>query len=179
MIDQRLQELWPRLQGKKPHLPHFLDGVRLPGIRGIRNLRVSFDYSASVIASSHASGKPTVLFATASAYQVPGAGVKDFVPSTLFPDYRPNHGDREDQRQPVTVEFEYSTPNRPLSMRWRRVKGCSGLRGSFCTATHIPHYRPPDGFFPVAIMSFYFRGLAFPGLLPRAGRRQRTFARLA
>ena len=123
MIDNRLKELWPRLQSKKPHLPHFLDEVRLSGIRGIRSLKVPFDYPVSVIAGGNASGKSTVLFATASAYKVPGAGVKDFVPSTLFPDYRPRHGDREDERQPVTIEFEYSTPNGRRSMRWRRVKG--------------------------------------------------------
>ncbi len=49
--------------------------------------------------------------------------MKDFVPSTLFPDYRPRHGGREDERQPNTIEFEYSTPNGRRSMRWRRVKG--------------------------------------------------------
>ena len=77
------------MQGKKPHLPHFLAGVRLKGIRGIDDLRVVFDYPVSVIAGGNATGKSTVLFAAACAYKVPGAGVKDFVPSTLFPYYRP------------------------------------------------------------------------------------------
>ena len=50
--------------------------------------------SVSVIAGGNASGKSTVLFAATCAYKVPGAGVKDFVPSTLFPDYRPRLGGR-------------------------------------------------------------------------------------
>ena len=123
MIDRELKELWPRLQAKKRSMSHFLDEVRLSGIRGIQKLRVPFDYPVSVVAGGNASGKSTVLFAAASAYRVPGAGVRDFVPSTFFPDYRPRHGAREDGRQPITIDFEYSTPNGRLSMTWRRVKG--------------------------------------------------------
>ena len=84
MIDKRLKELWPRLQGKKPHMPQFLKAVRLKSLRGIRNLRVEFDYPVCVIAGMNASGKSTVLLAAACAYKVPGAGVRDYVPSTLF-----------------------------------------------------------------------------------------------
>lgn len=81
------------------------------------------DYPVSVIAGGNASGKSTVLFAAACAYRVPGAGVKDFVPSTLFPDYRPRHGAREDEKREVIVEFDYTTPDGRRSMRWRRAKG--------------------------------------------------------
>ncbi len=123
MIERRLEELWGNLQGKKPHLPHFLSEIRLDGIRGFNNLRVPFDYPVSVIAGGNTTGKSTVLFAAACAYKVPGAGIKDFVPSTLFPDYRPKLGGREDMRQEVTIEFNHLTLNGPLSMRWRRAKG--------------------------------------------------------
>ena len=123
MIENRLRELWDNLQGKKPHLPHFLSEIRLDGIRGFNNLRVVFDYPVSVIAGGNTTGKSTVLFAAACAYKVPGAGVKDYVPSTLFPDYRPKLGGREDVRQVVTIEFNYLTLDGPLSMRWRRGKG--------------------------------------------------------
>ena len=99
MIERRFRDLWERLQGKKPHLPHFLAEIHLAGIRGIDDVRVVFDYPVSVIAGGNASGKSTVLFAAACAYKVPGAGVKDFVPSTLFPDYRPKLGGREDERR--------------------------------------------------------------------------------
>ena len=94
MLDRRFNDIWQQLQGKKPHFPHFLAGVSLKGIRGIDDLRVLFDYPVSVIAGGNASGKSTVLFAAACAYKVPDAGVKDFVPSTLFPYYRPKVGQR-------------------------------------------------------------------------------------
>ena len=123
MLERRLEGLWRDLQGKKPHLPHFLSEIRLDGIRGFNNLRVVFDYPVSVIAGGNTTGKSTVLFAAACAYKVPEAGVRDYVPSTLFPDYRPKLGGREDVRQVVTIEFNYLTLDGPLSMRWRRGKG--------------------------------------------------------
>ena len=123
MIERRFRDLWERLQGKKPHLPHFLAEIRLEGIRGVGDVRIRFDYPVSVIAGGNASGKSTVLFAAACAYKVPGAGVKDFVPSTLFPDYRPRVGAREDPKQEIVIEFDYATPDGRRSMRWRRSKG--------------------------------------------------------
>lgn len=123
MIEKRSRNLWDQLQGKKPHLPHFLTEIHLDGLRGLNNLRVVFDYPVSVIAGGNASGKSTVLFAAACAYRVPGAGVKDFVPSTLFPDYRPKLAGREDVKPVVTIQFDYSTPDGRLAMRWRRSKG--------------------------------------------------------
>ena len=123
MIEKRLRRLWEQLQGKKPHLPHFLSEIYLDGIRGFDNLGVTFDYPVSVIAGGNATGKSTVLFAAACAYKVPGAGVKDFVPSTLFPDYRPKLGEHQDTRQKITMQFHYLTPDGRLSMQWQRSKG--------------------------------------------------------
>ena len=123
MIERQLRNLWERLQGKKPHLRHFLSEIRLQGIRGIDDLRVAFDYPVNVIAGGNATGKSTVLFAAACAYKVPGAGVKDFVPSTLFPDYRPKLGGREDEKPEIVLEFDYVTPDGRRAMRWRRSKG--------------------------------------------------------
>ena len=125
MIERRFAKLWQQLQGKKPHLPHFLTEVSIDGIRGIEDLRVGFDYPVSVIAGGNASGKSTVLFAAACAYDVPGAGVRDFVPSTLFPDYRPSVGHRQDGRPRTTIEFQYATPEGRRAMRWRRSKAWS------------------------------------------------------
>ena len=134
MIERRFAKLWQQLQGKKPHLPHFLAEVSIDGIRGINNLRIGFDYPVSVIAGGNASGKSTVLFAAACAYKVPGAGVRDFVPSTLFPDYRPSVGRRQDDRSETTIEFQYATPEGRHAMRWRRSKAWSrsflGRRGA-------------------------------------------------
>lgn len=123
MIERRLEELWRNLQGKKPHLRHFLSEIRLDGIRGFSDLRVPFDYPVSVIAGGNTTGKSTVLFTAACAYKVTGAGVKDFVPSSLFPDYHPKVGGRKDMRQTVTMDFYYQTPEGIASMRWRRGKG--------------------------------------------------------
>ena len=123
MLERRFNDLWSNLQGKKSYMPHFLAGVSLKGIRGIDDLRVSFDYPVTVIAGGNATGKSTVLFAAACAYKVPGAGVKDFVPSTLFPYYRPKVGDRTDDMGEIILEFDYLTSNDRLSMRWRRGSG--------------------------------------------------------
>ena len=123
MRQRRLESLWRDLQGKKPYFPHFLSEVRLDGIRGFQNLRVLFDYPVTVIAGGNTTGKSTVLFAAACAYKVPDAGVRDFVPSTLFPDYRPAHGNRHDLRQEITIEFNYLTSEGQQAMRWRRGKG--------------------------------------------------------
>ncbi len=65
MIVKRLRRLWEQLQGKKPHLPHFLSEIYLNGIRGFSSLGVTFDYPVSVIAGGNATGKSTVLFAAA------------------------------------------------------------------------------------------------------------------
>ena len=123
MIERRLKSLWGQLQGKKPRLPHFLSEIHLRGIRGIDDLRVAFDYPVSVIAGENASGKSTALFAAACAYDVPGATYRQFVPSTLFPDYRPKTGGRGDGKPEIVLDFDYSTPQGRRSMRWRRVKG--------------------------------------------------------
>ncbi len=125
MIERRLEPLWLRLQGKKPHMPHFLDEIHLHGIRGLSDLRVGLDYPVSVIAGGNATGKSTVLFAAACAYDVPGAGVRDFRPSSLFPDFRPKRGRHRDGREEVILLLEYSTPRGKRSMQWKRGKAWS------------------------------------------------------
>ena len=123
MPERRLASLWQQLQGKKPHMPQFLSSVSLTGIRGIDGLRVAFDYPVSVIAGGNAAGKSTVLLACACAYKVPGAGVKDFVPSTLFTYYRPKVGVRVDDMREIIIDFDYLTAGGYMPMRWRRGKG--------------------------------------------------------
>ena len=122
-IERELKKVWDNLQAKKSHLRDYLDEIHLSGIRGIDDLRVRFDYPVSVISGINCSGKSTLLFAAACAYKVPGAGIKDFVPSSLFPDYRPNKGNHQDRRDIVTLSFEYTTPTGRRSMRWQRRKG--------------------------------------------------------
>ncbi len=103
-------------------MPHFLQEVHLHGIRGIDQLSVSFDYPVSVIAGGNATGKSTVLFAAACAYRVPNSGVRDFVPSTVFPDFRPKSGTHQDEHRKIILDFHYATPTGRQSMRWQRVK---------------------------------------------------------
>ncbi|MCY4234303.1 MAG: AAA family ATPase [Bacteroidetes bacterium] len=104
-------------------MPHFLLEVSLNGLRAIDDLQVSFEYPVSVIAGGNATGKSTVLFAAACAYRVPNSGVRDFVPSTLFPDFRPKSGVRYDERSKVNLDYHYATPTGRQSMRWQRIKG--------------------------------------------------------
>ena len=124
MLERRLEGLWRDLQGKKPHLPHFLSEIRLDGIRGLNNLRVVFDYPVSVIAGGNTTGKSTVLFAAACAYSsAPDRTerrVRSFSPSSLFPDMRPEDGGRGDEWQEATIDFDYQTPEGSSSMQWRR-----------------------------------------------------------
>ena len=53
---------------------------------------------------------------------MPEARFREFVPSTLFPDYRPRVGEWEDERRTVEIDFDYTTPVGHLAMRWRRAK---------------------------------------------------------
>lgn len=133
MIDKRMREVWGSLRGRKAYMPQFLSAVSLKGLRGISGLRVMFDYPVSVIAGGNGSGKSTVLFAAACAYKVPGSGIKDFVPSTLFPDYSPELGPYKDEKRQTELAFDYATPEGNLAMRWRRGK--SGWNRSFLGRT--------------------------------------------
>ena len=121
MLERRLEELWRNLQGKKPHLPHFLSEIRLDGIRGLNNLRVPLDYPVSVIAGGNATGKSTVLFAAACAYRTPGKKTPgQFSPSRLFRDYHSESGGRRDEWKESAIDFDYVTPEGGHSMQWRR-----------------------------------------------------------
>ena len=71
MIERQFRNLWEQLQGKKPHLRHFLSEIRLQGIRGIDDLRVAFDYPVNVIAGGNATGKSTMQ----SAHMIKHAGI--------------------------------------------------------------------------------------------------------
>lgn len=149
MVEKHMRHLWDLLQGKKAHMPHFLHGMRIQGIRGIDDLRLVFDYPVSVLAGGNGCGKSTALFAAACAYKVPGAGVRDYVPSVLFPDDGPEAGRPSGERSGSVIEFDYSTPEGRVSMQWRRSKswnrsffGRRGAsqpeRGLYCRAFDTP-----------------------------------------
>ena len=122
-MNRVLPDIWNALLGKKPHFAEFLERVTIRNIRGMTELEVPFTYPVSVLAGENCSGKSTVLFALACAYRVPGAGLRDFVPSTLFPDFRPSDasGLPTDRRGAgAEMEYQYQTATDTKRMRWRR-----------------------------------------------------------
>ena len=50
ILDASLRKTWDSLRARKQVQNDFLDEVRLKGLRGMRSLRVAFDYPVSVIA---------------------------------------------------------------------------------------------------------------------------------
>lgn len=171
MVEKGKQKLWDSLQGRKAHMPHFLHGMRIQGIRGIDDLRLAFEYPVSVLAGGNACGKSTALLAAACAYKVPGAGVRDYVPSAFFPDDRSEAVRPNGERGGSLIEFDYSTPEGRLSMQWRRSKSWSrsffGRRGAsqperrlHCKAFDTPGY--------------LFKASGFPGMARTSSQQTRS-----
>lgn len=124
MIERNLRQVWEQLRAKKPQLTRFLEEVRLRELRGINDLRVPFTYPVSVLAGQNGCGKSTVLFALACAYKVPQAGVKDFAPSTIFPDFRPSQDSLpRDTPGAVRLIYNYLHDGERLGMQWGFNKG--------------------------------------------------------
>ena len=127
-MDKIFRKTWDALLGKRPHYAEFLERVTIRNIRGIGDLEILFNCPVSVLAGENCSGKSTVLFALACAYRVPGAGSRDFVPTTLFPDFRPSYesGLPSDSRErEPAMEYQYQTAAETKRMRWRRTKSWS------------------------------------------------------
>ena len=127
-MNRIFRKTWDALQGKKPRFAEFLDRVTIRNLRGIAELEIPFAYPVSVLAGENCSGKSTVLFALACAYRVPGAGPRDFVPTALFPDFRPSgeNGLPSDRRDKEAVmDYQYQTAADTKRMRWRRTKAWS------------------------------------------------------
>jgi predicted ATPase len=119
MIERNLRQVWEQLRAKKPQLERFLEEVRLKDLRGIGDLRVPFAYPVSVLAGQNGCGKSTVLFALACAYKVPHAGVKEFAPSSIFPDFRPSQESLpRDTPGAVRLIYNYLHDGERLGMQW-------------------------------------------------------------
>jgi predicted ATPase len=118
-IQQELKKVWDQLRSQKPSRANHLEEVRIQKMRGIQDLRVPFSYPVSVLAGANGSGKSTVLFALACAYDVPGAKPRDFTPATLFPGYHPSKG-IGDSREDSTLIFSYVADNQRFPMQWKR-----------------------------------------------------------
>ena len=123
LVNRELQEIWRSLRASGVERRFDLYDVRIRNLRGIRDLRLTFDYPVSVLAGPNGCGKSTVLFACACAYRVPGRGPWEFAPATLFPHFAGGDSpDLADSVQRTELEFYYLHDAERLSMVWRRNK---------------------------------------------------------
>ena len=121
ILDASLRKTWDSLRAKKQVQNDFLDEVRLKGLRGIRNLRVAFDYPVSVIAGPNGCGKSTVLFACAAAYAPVGRGARSYTPAALFPGFSDGgEGGFVDEAGGTALEFYYLAGGLRYSMVWKK-----------------------------------------------------------
>lgn len=132
MMKRNLKQVWNQLRAQNAGRRDKLTQVTVEGLRGIQRLEVPLTYPVCVLAGPNGCGKSTVLFSMASAYRVPGAGPKDLVPSSIFPDFRSKQsGLPTDARSAVTISYDYLIDGQSREMRWRRKKSWnrSGIEG--------------------------------------------------
>ena len=123
LIVRELQKVWEAMRASMPQRRDMLQEVHIRNFRGIRDLRVPFGYPVSVLAGPNGCGKSTVLFACACAYRVPGRGPREFVPSSLFPNFTDRQGGQlSDTTAQTELAFYYLHNNERLSMAWKRNK---------------------------------------------------------
>ena len=108
LVTRELQEVWRSLRASGTERRFGLYDVRIRNLRGIRDLRITFDYPVSVLAGPNGCGKSTVLFACACAYRVPGRGAGEYAPATLFPHFAGGESTGlADPVDPTELEFYY------------------------------------------------------------------------
>lgn len=123
LIVRELQKVWEAMRASMPQRRDMLQEVRIRNFRGIRDLRVPFGYPVSVLAGPNGCGKSTVLFTCACAYRVPGRGPREFVPSSLFPNFTDRQGGSlSDYTAQTEFAFYYLHDHERLSMAWKRNK---------------------------------------------------------
>jgi|GEM_PF-389298 len=122
MFYQELRDIWGRLQAKKSQYSDYLEHVTIDGLRGIYDVSIELEYPVTVLAGPNGCGKSTFLFAMACAYQVPEAKLRDFKPSSLFPDLRSTQNDIPmDEKPVVSIEYYYKSNGKRFPMLWRRL----------------------------------------------------------
>ena len=123
LIARELREIWDALRAKSGERNDTLEEIRIKQLRNVRDLRVPFSYPVSVLAGPNGCGKSTVLFSCACAYRPPGRGAREFVPSSLFPNFTSRQfAVSSDAVQRTELEFYYLHGGERLSMAWRRGK---------------------------------------------------------
>ena len=130
VFKKQFEKEWEVLRSMRRSFPQFLEAVSINNLRGIKELKVDFDFPVSVLFGANACGKTTILQACACAYNVPDTGVKDFVPSTLFPMLRNNSKPSySDTSSSITLGFDYVLNNDRSHMDWK--KGATRWTRSF------------------------------------------------
>jgi predicted ATPase len=123
MSQKVFEQIWNSLRAKKISYQEFLEEINIQNLRGIKDLKVRFDFPVSVIAGANASGKSTVLFACACAYKVPHTGDKNYSPSTMFPNLKTTQADiPNDEEHSTTFKFYYTTKGKRAAMQWSKGK---------------------------------------------------------
>ncbi len=123
LVDRQLREVWDALRAQQAQRSNVLRAVRIRRLRGIRDLRVPFNYPVCVLAGPNGCGKSTVLFSCASAYRDPARGPREFVPTSLFPNFiDPGGRAVSDAVDATELEFDYVHEGAPYAMAWRRGK---------------------------------------------------------
>ena len=123
LITRQLEEVWGALRASGDQRRHVLQEIRIRNLRGIRELRVPFNYPVCVLAGPNGCGKSTVLFACACAYRIPGHGSRKFAPGVLFPKFTDRlQGTLSDADERTELEYYYLHGGERLSMAWRRGK---------------------------------------------------------
>jgi predicted ATPase len=132
LTHHNFSQVWDQLRAKKPQLKQFLESVRVCNLRGISDLQINLGYPVTVIAGTNGSGKSTVLFACACAYDVPG--VRDYSPAVLFPNLKARDDQTvSDHLGSPSFEYFFVDGGNRTGMTWRRLKSWSksfmGRRG--------------------------------------------------
>ena len=123
LMARELRQVWDALRASNGHRDEALTAVRIGRLRGIRDVRIPFEYPVCVLAGPNGSGKSTVLFACACAYRVPGGSPRDLTPGRLFPDFTSRQQDvSSDAPQRTRIDFQYLHHGDDVSMSWKRGK---------------------------------------------------------
>lgn len=123
LINRELAQVWGALRASKPHRSFNLEEIQLRNLRGIKELRVAFDYPVSVLAGPNGCGKTTLLLACACAYRLPVSSIRDLTPGNLFPGFTDRlRGTLSDDLGRVEFAYYYIDEGQRASMMWRRGK---------------------------------------------------------
>ena len=123
LMARELRQVWDALRASNGHRDEALTAVRIGRLRGIRDVRIPFEYPVCVLAGPNGSGKSTVLFACACAYRVPGGSPRDLTPGRLFPDFTSRQQDvSSDAPQRTQIDFQYLHHGDDVAMSWKRGK---------------------------------------------------------